>query len=280
MLYVFLWAGCAFTLSAGTQRPPDAAHLMDSAVENYRKIIVLMDSSAALDEGNRERVSTAARILFEENRERLSGLEAHLATNLKSNPPSDTTAFLDRLEKHRDYRDADKLVFRDVLDELAAQAKGQNASAALQKRIADDVAALEKIQALYQKEITQIFGQLQTRGMEVHREAWDHYVALLKTKYRRETILKELEPNLPPTETRGGATKKNRLEVFGTELPPKTLVLTFDDGPHPRYTDQILAILKKYGIQAVFFQVGKNLGTVDAKDGVKLGPIASASYRI
>src|SRR5262249_3412396 len=101
-----------------------------------------------------------------------------------------------------------------------------------------------------------------------------------KTKYRREEILKELEPNLPAAETRGGAKKKNKLEMFGTELPPKTLVLTFDDGPHPRYTDQILAILKKYNLQAVFFEVGKNLGTVNEKNEAKLGAASPASFHI
>src|SRR5262249_697132 len=88
------------------------------------------------------------------------------------------------------------------------------------------------------------------------------------------------ETNLPAAETRGGGKKKSRLEVFGTELPAKTLVLTFDDGPHPRYTDQVLAILKKYGIQAVFFQVGKNLGTVDEKNEWKPGAASPASYHI
>lgn len=39
----------------------------------------------------------------------------------------------------------------------------------------------------------------------------------------------------------------------------KQLVLTFDDGPHPDITPQILAILKKYNIRAVFFCTGKNI---------------------
>ena len=37
------------------------------------------------------------------------------------------------------------------------------------------------------------------------------------------------------------------------------LALTFDDGPHPEYTDKILAILKKYGVRATFFVVGENV---------------------
>jgi peptidoglycan/xylan/chitin deacetylase (PgdA/CDA1 family) len=42
-------------------------------------------------------------------------------------------------------------------------------------------------------------------------------------------------------------------------LPLKgTVALTFDDGPHPEFTPQILAILKKYHVKATFFMVGAN----------------------
>jgi peptidoglycan/xylan/chitin deacetylase (PgdA/CDA1 family) len=34
------------------------------------------------------------------------------------------------------------------------------------------------------------------------------------------------------------------------------IALTFDDGPHPRYTPQILPILERYNIQASFFWLG------------------------
>jgi peptidoglycan/xylan/chitin deacetylase (PgdA/CDA1 family) len=36
------------------------------------------------------------------------------------------------------------------------------------------------------------------------------------------------------------------------------LALTFDDGPHPEYTPQILDILKNNGVKATFFVIGKN----------------------
>lgn len=37
---------------------------------------------------------------------------------------------------------------------------------------------------------------------------------------------------------------------------PGTMTLTFDDGPNPTFTPQILAILKKYHVKATFFVVG------------------------
>ena len=39
----------------------------------------------------------------------------------------------------------------------------------------------------------------------------------------------------------------------------KTIALTFDDGPHPKYTAQILELLAHYNIRATFFVVGQNL---------------------
>lgn len=39
----------------------------------------------------------------------------------------------------------------------------------------------------------------------------------------------------------------------------KVIALTFDDGPHGRYTPQVLNILKKYDIKATFFVLGENV---------------------
>jgi peptidoglycan/xylan/chitin deacetylase (PgdA/CDA1 family) len=38
-----------------------------------------------------------------------------------------------------------------------------------------------------------------------------------------------------------------------------TVYLTFDDGPHPTYTPQVLSLLRKYGVKAVFFEIGQNI---------------------
>jgi peptidoglycan/xylan/chitin deacetylase (PgdA/CDA1 family)/TolA-binding protein len=266
--------------SPAVDSPAAVAATMDDAVAAYRKVIVLMDNAAALDEGNRERVRTAAWILFEANGDRLTKLEDDLRAELARKDSPLVLAFLKRLESDAGLRDADKLAFRDVLDGLASVPAQEAPSDSLRKRIADDAAAMEKIQALYEKEISQVFSGLQPRGIAVHREAWEHYVAYLKTKYNREKILREFESRLPPAESRGGAAAKSKLEISGSEFPLKTVALTFDDGPHPRYTDQVLAILKKYGLHAVFFEIGKNVGTVNEKNVVTLGRLAAESNRI
>lgn len=40
-------------------------------------------------------------------------------------------------------------------------------------------------------------------------------------------------------------------------LEEQVIALTFDDGPHPKYTNEILDLLKEYDIKATFFVLGK-----------------------
>jgi peptidoglycan/xylan/chitin deacetylase (PgdA/CDA1 family) len=42
-------------------------------------------------------------------------------------------------------------------------------------------------------------------------------------------------------------------------LPAGAIALTFDDGPNPRWTPQILAILARYHVHATFFVIGANV---------------------
>lgn len=39
----------------------------------------------------------------------------------------------------------------------------------------------------------------------------------------------------------------------------KIIALTFDDGPHPKYTAAILDLLAKYDAKATFFIIGKKM---------------------
>lgn len=39
----------------------------------------------------------------------------------------------------------------------------------------------------------------------------------------------------------------------------KVIAFTFDDGPHPHYTDEILSILEKENVRATFFEIGVNI---------------------
>ena len=48
-------------------------------------------------------------------------------------------------------------------------------------------------------------------------------------------------------------------ELIKGENEKKRIALTFDDGPHPRFTGQILDILDEYGVKATFFVIGVNV---------------------
>lgn len=44
--------------------------------------------------------------------------------------------------------------------------------------------------------------------------------------------------------------------VFKKSTTAREIAFTFDDGPHPKYTPELLHLLKQYGIKATFFVVG------------------------
>lgn len=48
-------------------------------------------------------------------------------------------------------------------------------------------------------------------------------------------------------------------EVFSwVNNDKKMIALTFDDGPHPSYTEEILDVLRENGVRATFFVIGEN----------------------
>ena len=61
-----------------------------------------------------------------------------------------------------------------------------------------------------------------------------------------------------PTDSQVSATTNPAITTDHLKAAPNTVALTFDDGPDPRYTKQILAILDRYKIKATFFVIGEN----------------------
>ncbi|MBS1158141.1 MAG: polysaccharide deacetylase family protein [Proteobacteria bacterium] len=262
----------------------------------YRKIIVLFADEKALSASEREPANQVGQALFHENRQRIVDLEAALERLVASGAGKrfETIAgLLDYIESDPDLFDADRLAFRELLRSLqeAVAKDGTLPAIKLHKRIGEDLDALAEIERNYEKEIRQVFGRFEARAIDLKRERWDDYVAKLKTRYNREQILKDFgvvlpypaAPEVAEPGMRGKAKKvrdESEGEVFGVSLPPKTLVLTFDDGPHGTYTKEIAAILKQYGAPAIFFEVGSNLGTVNAAGQLKLSPRAEVSRQL
>src|SRR5262249_11236206 len=140
---------------------------------------------------------------------------------------------------------------------------------------------LKSIQNNYQKEIARVFSSLQMRGKPPKREKWQDYVTFLKSLFTRQQVLTEYGHAKPEQQDDNvrGARHDSKTEIYGYDLPAKSIVLTFDDGPHPRFTDQILETLKKYNARALFFDVGRNLGGVNQNE-VKLSSNSNVSKRV
>ncbi len=254
----------------------------------HRKIIVLLADEAAMASNERALANEVGQGLFHENRQRVANLESQLESLASSANPQRMAAIstlLDYVESSPDLFDADRLAFRELLRSLqAAVARDSSLPAIkLHKRIGEDLDALAEIERNYEKEIRLVFGRFETRAINLKRERWQDYLVSLKKFYSREQILKDYGVVLPypaPKETVRKSKSEDDGEIFGKSLPSKTVVLTFDDGPHGVYSAEIAAVLKQYSVPAVFFQVGSNLGTVAADGKAKLLPKADVSRKL
>lgn len=169
---------------------------------------------------------------------------------------------------------ADLLAFSDLYDELEAIEKNRHLSASenasFDAALKTYKAVLHRYRADYGKVLSQI-----TRGEKY--ETWADYISFLKTKrdvQELQQVYSQEQAKLFRYMTRSENTVKTKTDaladqgpkiIWGNNLPEKTVVLTFDDGPHYRNTPLILDILKQYDVHGYFFSVGKNLGDSDGK---------------
>ena len=255
----------------------------DAVLAAHRQMIVLMNGERALKPAERRAVGAVGQLLFHELQERVEALLATSANTTDATTLAALNALLDRIESEPSWFDADRLAFKEFLIRLSAQ-YGQSQSIAglkLAKRANEDLAVLAEVEQAYDKELKDVFGRFAKRGIELKREKWADYVAKLSALYTREQILKDYATIVPYTvPSKGAKEEADAREIFGTSLPAKTVVLTFDDGPHPKYTDDILDILKRYDAPAIFFNLGRNLGSVDAQGHATLGANGAVAKRV
>ncbi|WP_298034752.1 polysaccharide deacetylase family protein [uncultured Dysosmobacter sp.] len=86
----------------------------------------------------------------------------------------------------------------------------------------------------------------------------------------------------PPTDTPEPPVEEAPVPVRIVDPSRPMVALTFDDGPHAQYTDQLLDILEEHNAVATFFEVAKNLpNDPDAvRRAAEMGcEIGSHSYR-
>jgi uncharacterized caspase-like protein/peptidoglycan/xylan/chitin deacetylase (PgdA/CDA1 family) len=281
-------AGPAMNVSAISS---DLVRMLDA----YRKMIVLTLDDDKLPDAARARIHEVGQQLFHENQERIARVDDALAKLLASGDSRRFDAvggLLDYVESNEGLYDADRLAFRELLQSLLAHVARDSSLPAikLHKRVSEDLDALAEIERNYEKEIRAVFGRYESRSIALRREKWEGYTAYLKTIHQRDRILKdygvvlpypaEPEPADPGAPPQAQLPQKEEDEIFGKALPKKTIVLTFDDGPHRRYSEEIAAILKQYDAPAVFFSVGRNLGSLDANGAAHLGAGADVSRKL
>lgn len=274
-------SGGVATPPAGERAPQDALAL----VERFREGIAIADAAARQrDAAEAERLRSIGRLLFHRQLQLRRALSERLVVALATPTGDELARTLDYLESDPRLHDADKLAFRELVDDLAdaaASLPDGAPKAALAKRLGDDARALAEINGRYQAEMQKVVAALGTRAIVPSREAWESYLSFVRAGYPSARIAQDYAHEFAAgSDARGGGPSESAIETFGRGLPPKTVLLTFDDGPHPRYTDKVLAILARYGLSGVFFEVGQNIGSVDADGKVKTNKGADISRRI
>jgi peptidoglycan/xylan/chitin deacetylase (PgdA/CDA1 family)/uncharacterized caspase-like protein len=211
-------------------------------VRDHRAMMVLL----ADEPGSGSPESTVAWLLHQRLQDNLQNLAD------QASEPRVVDGLLDELENDVTLRDGDKIAFFDLLCELPASS-----------RVEHDRQVLLGIRNRYDGEIKKLLAYLPTRGLQDKREAWDAYIAFVRSTLPKDAIMAEFKDELAAMGegTRGGgvAWKDGKNQFVGLRFPEKTLLLTFDDGPAKKRTPAVLDVLRRYGIKAVFFQVGKNL---------------------
>jgi peptidoglycan/xylan/chitin deacetylase (PgdA/CDA1 family) len=249
-----------------TAAAPGVTALVDTIIGNYRKIILLHESGTG--KLSRDR-ATAGHYLFFQNRQSASQL-----VDVAARDVDDCQALVDYWTAGAGWMEVDRLALGGVFTELELRLAAANPCLPKLKAAR---AQLQAVRAAYNREVTAV---LDDRADTVpgSRPKWKAYVNFLEAHDSVAHILSTLDlaPAVRPGSARpaptAAALAKRALQDEWTdgELPDKTVLLTFDDGPHAIYTPRILDLLAKHHVHAVFFMIGQNLGAIDADGNVKL----------
>ena len=263
---------------------------LDEQVAVQRKLVVLSADDVPRDPADTALGRQVGQFLFHANLARADALEERVVGLWRDGDLTRIDALLTWIESAPTLFAVDRLVFKPLLLRLRDEAARSQTIGRLKlhKRIGEDLDAFDDIEKLYDRELAVVAGGLEGRGVAPRRERWDDYVAAIRKLHDRDALIRDsgfqadagaasLLSSSPDAPTMRG---QGEGEVFGKALPAKTIVLTFDDGPHPKYTDEIRAILKRYDVPGTFFQVGNNLGALDATGRSRLGPLVEVDRRL
>ncbi|MBB4846069.1 peptidoglycan/xylan/chitin deacetylase (PgdA/CDA1 family) [Paucibacter oligotrophus] len=125
----------------------------------------------------------------------------------------------------------------------------------------------EQLQTLLQR-----LRALRDKGNAALQNRQAQHLASLQQQIDVDALLrKELSAAAVPLDEHEQAKLARDHQWRALELAPKTVLLSFDDGPHPVHTPNILATLAEHKIKALFFQLGHNLAEPkEIKDGKEI----------
>jgi len=272
----------AAALETASFPPAEAGPLLQglrSDLSLHRQLVLLFAEEASLKGAAREQALATGHRLFHDRRALVFQLDRSLAALGREPAPQREAvaqALLDWMEKDPELLELDRLAFRDPLRVLQQAVAGDTSAEAdpIKARLVRDLAEVDRVEGQVEAEYRQVFGGPGVPSRGGDRVLWQAYLTalrgLLPAPAPRPTPTPGPNPAPEPPPTRP-ATR----EISGRELPDKVLVLTFDDGPHRVYTEEIKAILQRDNLPAVFFEIGRNLGSVDAAGAVKLGGLSN-----
>ncbi len=258
MLAVMLF--CAVTAVRAQPAPADyVATATSEVIANFRRQIALHEAATTS-----RALTQAGQYLFFRNRQLIAQLVDYLAQ-----PPLEQTAprivaLLELLDARSDWRDIDRIALLGVINETRLRLPLGHPLAARLTKAREEIIA---VRSAYNREVTAALARRAAGGAGARPE-WNAYTALVREQYPVARILEDLKPELADASPGRADPRVARAlddEWSDGRLPPKTVLLTFDDGPHPQFTVEILQILAHYGLRAIFFEVGQNLGA--AGDG-------------
>ncbi|WP_111657402.1 polysaccharide deacetylase family protein [Isoalcanivorax indicus] len=271
-----------------------AAEPFDDIISAYRKMIILADGAArgSWEPAQQTRAVAVARFHYSRQHELVEASLGRAQRDAVLTPSSrltaQTLALLDHIASRDDLRDGDLLALGGLVDELLALEQfrvGDGPRLAPVRQLHERIAA---VLGSYREEYTRAMSQLITRG-EGARESWDHYIAAISVRYPfpellasvpDEVMVQRLEAMAADQEASPAPVQGAPQVIWGGGLPEKTVVLSFDDGPHALRTNRVLDILAEYDATAYFFTLGQKLGSVSDEGVVTLGNASATARRI
>lgn len=250
-------------LLSATGARADVGAMVREIIENQHRILILREAAGVEDRAEARR---AGQYLFFRNKQLGRALVDEVAQSVTQMPVRyrDMTRVLDEST----YVDEDRLVLRSVLESLVRRLPPDERRDASQRlgRFAD-------LRTTLGGSFEAAFQHVPLKSGPALRSSWEAYVARLLHTTTAHQILVDMDHELvvapeSAADQMGAVARARVLEWNGEELPAKTVLLTFDDGPHPIHTPEVLDILKGQGVHAIFFQIGRNLGEV--KQGLAL----------